>query len=127
MTLSQLLSAPDRHAFLSGAVAYLTGETVAFSGGDVATFTLGTPNCEINGVGMSLEAPVFLKDDVIYLPVDFFYRRMNCFEYTFSSPLNANVLTFLPEVPPGLVAHVMTSSPRIDPATVPAAPATQNT
>lgn len=94
--------------------------SLSFSGGDIATFDLGTPNCEINGVRMSLEAPVLLKDEVLYLPVDFFFRRMNCFEYTYSSPLKANVLTFLPELSPALVPQAMSITPRIDPNTVPA-------
>ena len=96
--------------------------SLSFSGGDIATFDIGTPNCVLNGVKASLEAPVLLKDDVLYLPVDFFFRRMSCFEYTFSSPLNANVLTFLSDVTPALTAHEMANTGRVDPATVPPAP-----
>lgn len=97
--------------------------SLSLSNGDSVTFDLGTPNCVVNGVQVSLTAPVFIEGEELYLPVDFFYRRMNCFEYAFSSPLNANVLTYLSDVTPALTSHVMTASPRIDPATVPAAPA----
>ena len=40
MTLSQLLAAPDRHPFLSGAVTDLTGDSVSFSGADALSFSL---------------------------------------------------------------------------------------
>lgn len=98
--------------------------SLAFSGGDIASFDLGTPNCEINGVRVSLTAPVFLKDDVLYLPVDFFFRRMNCFEYTYSSALNANVLTYLSEITPALTAREMEKPEPLDESRIPVPSAT---
>ena len=91
--------------------------------GDQVTFDLGTPNCTVNGVRASLEAPVFLKDDVLYLPVDFFSRWMNCFTYTFSSPLDAYVLSFSGDVTPALTTRAMNATPKIDVAAKPATPA----
>ncbi len=40
MTFSQLMASPSRHPFLSGTIAYLTGETVAFSGADAIAFSM---------------------------------------------------------------------------------------
>lgn len=96
--------------------------SLIFSGGDEISFHLGTPDCVANGVRVSLSAPAFLKDDVLYLPADFFSLRMNCFEYTYSPAVKANVLTFMTGQTPALTTRTMTSTPRVDPATIPASP-----
>ena len=64
MTLSQLLSAPDRHPFLSGAITYLTGETAAFSGEDALSFTLseGGAGGSLLGGAFSAACSLTLRD-----------------------------------------------------------------
>jgi len=61
---------------------------------------LGSSLALINGQRVFLEHPAFLKDDLLYLPVDFYEYHMNCFDYTHASALAANVLTFDPGVTP---------------------------
>ena len=67
---------------------------------EYATFYLDTCSAVINGERVSLKHPAFLKDNVLYLPLDFYSSKMNCFEYTLSSALGASVLTFDPSVTP---------------------------
>ncbi|MBQ3866248.1 MAG: hypothetical protein II776_05045 [Clostridia bacterium] len=95
--------------------------SIGLAGGDWISFDLNTADCVVNGEHASLEAKVFMKGDVLYLPADFFFRKMNCFEYTYSSALSANVLTFLDGVTPALNGRTMTRTGRIDPASVPTA------
>lgn len=90
--------------------------------GQYATFYLGTCNAIVNGERVFLENEVFLQDELLYLPVDFYEDKMNCFEYTFSSALSANVLTFLPEFEPSLRFAPSEPIPPVDYATVPVAP-----
>ena len=55
-----------------------------------------------------------LKDDELYIPVDFFIYQMNCFEYTHSSALASNVLTYLTTEVPGFTSFQDRGSAAID-------------
>ncbi len=89
---------------------------------EYATFTLGSPAVEINGVETSLKENSFLLNDVLYIPMDFFTDKMNCFTFTESAPLAAKVLTFNESVTPAFRFHSDSAPARVDPATVPVAP-----
>jgi len=75
---------------------YQTRSVLIGGTGEYATFYLGTSEAVVNGRKVSLEENVFLKDDVLYLPVDFFTNKMNGFQFTTSSALAAVVLTYQP-------------------------------
>ena len=89
---------------------------------EYATFTLGTPEVEINGVKVSLKENSFVKNDVLYIPMDFFTDKMNCFAFTESVPLAANVLTFNESVTPGFRFQPVSGMTTVNQATVPVAP-----
>lgn len=89
---------------------------------EYATFTLGTPEVEINGVHVSLKADSFVKNNVLYVPMDFFTDKMNCFSFTESVPLAANVLTFNESVSPSFRFRPSPVMQTVDQATVPVAP-----
>ncbi len=89
---------------------------------EYATFTLGTPEVEINGVHVSMKGESFVKNDVLYIPMDFFTDKMNCFSFTESVPLAANVLTFNESVSPAFRFHPSPVMNTVNQATVPVAP-----
>jgi len=64
--------------------------------GEYATFRLNTDRAVINGKEVSLKAKSLLIDDMLYLPVDFYAEKMQCFTFTESAPLAAKVLTYHP-------------------------------
>jgi hypothetical protein len=70
--------------------------------GEYASFFPGSTRALVNGQTVYLEYPPFLLEGELYLPVDFFEYKMNCFDYTHSSALAANVLTFYPDRTPSL-------------------------
>ena len=81
--------------------------------GEFATFYLNTEEGVINGEHFAIKSPSFLKDDVLYLPVDFFVDKMNCFQFGKNNPTyGADVLTFLPDVEPAFIYTPITG---IDP------------
>lgn len=78
--------------------------------GEYATFYLNTEEGVINGEHFAIKSPSFMKDDVLYLPVDFFIDKMNCFQFSKNNPTyGADVLTFLPEVEPAFVYTPVTA------------------
>lgn len=92
------------------------------SSGEYATFYLGTTEAIINGIHVSLKEPVFLKEDVLYLPVDFFADKMNCFTYSASvAAYGADVLTYL-DTEPGFLFSSCPAGESVSYATVPVAP-----
>lgn len=101
---------------------YQTRSFLLCESGQYATFYLGTPLAIVNGVRVNLKEIVFVKDDILYLPMDFYTDKMNCFTLTESTPLAANVFTFLSEVPPAFRFHTTGGCPTVDPATIPVAP-----
>ena len=102
---------------------YQTRSFLLSDSGEYATFYLGSCNAIVNGERVSLKSEVFLKDDVLYLPVDFYTDKMNCFTFTHSSPLSANTLTLKTSVTPAFCFHSATPSAPVDPASAPQAPA----
>lgn len=68
--------------------------------GQWATFTLGTPSVVINGIPTSLRSDSFVENDELYLPMEFYTEKLNCFTLSHSVPLAANVLTFSTEKKP---------------------------
>ena len=95
--------------------------------GQYATFFLGTGIADINGERVFLKGNSFMKDEVLYLPVDFFEDKMNCFDYTHSSALASEVLTFLDNVKPALRFSPATATPSVDYSTVPVIPSVPET
>ena len=95
--------------------------------GEYATFALNSPSVLVNGQKVSTKSSAFLKDDVLYIPVDFFTDKMSCFSYTHSSALAANVLTYLPQEGISFVFREMPASPTVDAATVPVIPTVPET
>ena len=92
------------------------------STGEYATFALDSDEAVINGVPVSLTHPALLREDVLYLPLDFFASAMTCF--TFSPAVasyGADVLTFFDTDPGFLFAPAPQSDP-VDYASVPRAP-----
>ncbi len=74
------------------------------SSGEFATFYLNTEEGVINGEHFAIQSPSFLRDDVLYLPVDFYVEKMNCFQFGKNNPTySADVLTFLKDVEPSFV------------------------
>ena len=67
---------------------------------EYATFHLDTENAIINGERVSLNHPAFVKDNILYLPLDFYSTFLSCFKLEISAPLGASVLTFYPEIQP---------------------------
>ncbi len=102
---------------------YQTRSFLLCDTGEWATFYLGSCNAIVNGEKVSLRSAVFLRDEVLYLPVDFFSDKMNCFTFTHSSALSANVLTYNESVSPGFYFHASSPTAPVDPATAPAPPA----
>lgn len=101
---------------------HVTRSFLLSADGQYATFTLNSCNVVINGEKVSMKGESFLKDDVLYLPVDFYTEKMTCFTYTHSSALAANVLTFLPENEITFTFQGTPTSPTVDFATVPVVP-----
>ena len=98
---------------------HITRSFLIPSSGEYATFYLGSEEAVINGQAVSLKAPAFLKDEVLYLPADFYAEKMNCFTYSESvAAYGANVLTFTGESP-SFLFHSFPPSPPVDPATIP--------
>lgn len=106
---------------------YETRSFLLCDSGEYATFYLGTCNAVVNGEKVFLENRVFLKDEMLYIPVDFFEDKMNCFDYTHSSALAANVLTYLEGVDPGFRFSPSSENQPVDVATVPVAPTVPGT
>ncbi|MBR4288270.1 MAG: hypothetical protein IKT50_02395 [Clostridia bacterium] len=101
---------------------YDTRSFLIGGGDEYATFTLGSCNVLVNGQKVSMKASAFLKDDVLYIPIDFFTDKMTCFSYTHSSALAAGVLTYLPEGEMNFIFREMPDSPTVDIATAPVIP-----
>lgn len=79
--------------------------------GEYATFYLGTEEAIINGQHVSIKAPAILKDKDLYLPLDFFEDKMNCFELGLNnSTYGADVLTFNKDVKPSFLFRSMPTS-----------------
>ncbi len=116
------VTALEEYMVISQFGDYATRSFLLCESGEYATFYLNTCNAVINGVPVSLKNASFLKDDVLYLPVDFFTDKMNCFTFTVSSPLGANVLTFRESVTPSFVFRASLPSATVDAATIPVAP-----
>lgn len=113
----------ERYMAISQFGDYQTRSFLICESGEYATFYLGSQGAIINGERVCLKEDVFVKDDVLYLPVDFFTDKMNCFTFEESAPLAANVLTFRQDLEPGMQFHPQTESAPVDFATVPVAPA----
>ena len=90
--------------------------------GEYATFTLGSCNVLINGERVSMKSSAFLKDDILYLPIDFYTDKMTCFAYSHSSALAANVLTYHPEAEISFFFRGTPTSPTVNFDTVPVLP-----
>lgn len=101
---------------------YDTRSFLISANGEYATFTLGSCNVLVNGQRVAMKGNAFLKDDVLFIPVDFFTDKMNCFSYTHSSALAANVLTYLPQTEDAFLFRDTPTSPTVDFATVPVFP-----
>ena len=99
---------------------YKTRSFLICESGEYATFFLDTTAAIINGQRVSLKEKVFLKDDVLYLPIDFYSDKMNCFTFAQSVPLAANVLTFREDVAPAMQFHGEAECAPVDPGTIPA-------
>jgi len=106
---------------------YDTRSFLIRQGGDYATFTLGSCNVLVNGQKVSMKSAAFLKDDVLYIPVDFFTDKMTCFSFAHSSALAANVLTYFPEGEMTFVFRDMPPSPTVDVSTAPVIPTVPET
>ncbi len=106
---------------------YDTRSFLIRQGGEYATFTLNSPAVLVNGEKVSMKASAFLKDDVLYIPVDFFTDKMTCFTYAHSSALAANVLTYLPQAEMTFVFRDMPTSPTVDISTAPVIPTVSET
>lgn len=87
--------------------------------GEYASFDLGTGNAVVNGQTVSIKAVSFVKNDTLYLPVDFYTDKMSCFEFAYSSALSANVLTYLESAGMGFTFHESRESARVDVSTAP--------
>lgn len=87
--------------------------------GEYATFYLNSENAVINGQKVAIQNNAVLKNDVLYLPVEFYTEKMNCFSFAESVPLAANVLTFQSELTPAFRFRISDSVPQIDPNTIP--------
>ena len=72
-------------------------------GKDFATFLVGRSDVIINGQKVSLSAAAFFKDEELYIPIDFFTDRMNCFSFSYSAVNACNVLTFDSSAEPAFV------------------------
>ncbi len=116
----------ERYMAISQFGDYQTRSFLICDTGEYATFYLGSQGAIVNGERVCLKEDVFLKDDVLYLPVDFFTDKMNCFTFEESAPLAANVLTFRQDLAPGMQFHPQTDSAPVDFATVPVAPTLPN-
>jgi len=88
---------------------------------------LGTDIADINGERVFLEGCCFMKDEVLYLPVDFFEDKMNCFDYTHSSALAADVLTYLDPIQHSFRFSPAQATPSVDYSTVPVIPTVPET
>ena len=93
--------------------------SILMENGDEAKFYLGTDQAVVNGQNVSLSDISFLKEDQLYLPVDFFTDKMNCFRFTYSSADKSNVLTFDPTVEGKMVFQGQAATLPVDIATVP--------
>lgn len=86
----------------------------ALSGdGGYATFFLNSCDAVICGVRVSLEGESFIKDNVLYLPADFYRDKMNCFTFEKSTALAAWVFTFREETPPAFRMTAQSPAERI--------------
>lgn len=112
----------EKYTAISTFGDYTTRSFLITANGEYATFTLNSCNVLVNGQKVSMKADAFLKDDVLYIPVDFFTDKMTCFTYSHSSALAANVLTYLPENEISFVFRDTPTSATVDVATVPVAP-----
>ena len=84
------------------------------SNNQYATFYLGTEEVIVNGEHVSIKAPAILKNDELYLPLDFYADKMNCFELGLNNPTyGADVLTYSKEIDPAYVFSPGSSSPAI--------------
>lgn len=90
--------------------------------GQWATFHLGTENAVINGQRVSLRYPAFCRDEVLYLPIDFFTDKMNCFTFDDSVALASKILTVHTEVTPSFAFCEDAVPQKVDAATIPVAP-----
>ncbi len=115
------LSCPGRYLSLT-----LSGNastrTVLLENGEEATFYLDTDRAVVNGQNVFLGSNSFLKDGELYIPVDFFTDKMNCFSYSYSSAQKSYVLTFDPEASPAFTFRDAPASEPVSASTIPAAP-----
>ena len=87
--------------------------------GEYATFYIGSEEAIINGNRVSIKEPALLKDGNLYLPLDFFEDKMNCFEFApNNTTYGADVLSFNKEITPSFYVHSVTHIPPVvyDPA-----------
>ena len=87
--------------------------------GQYATFYLNSTTALINGQKADLSAPALLKEEELYLPVDFFTTQMPGFTLTHSTPLAANVLTIAESATRRFYLQEPTTIPPVDRATRP--------
>ena len=99
---------------------YQTRSFLICESGEYATFYLDSTCAIVNGQRVALKEKAVLVDDQLYLPIDFYQDKMNCFTFTESAPLAANVLTFQGEVTPGMTFRQDEECAPVDVATVPA-------
>ena len=93
--------------------------SIQLKNGQWATFYLGTCEAVINFVHTSLSAPALLMEDELYLPLDFYSEKMNCFELKRDDATHeADTLTVLP-VEPAFRFGDMPSSPTVLKNTIP--------
>lgn len=116
------VSALEPYMAISQFGDYQTRSFLICDSGEYATFYLGTPLAIINGQKVCLKEKVFLKEDTLYLPIDFYTDKMNCFTFAESAPLAANVLTFRSQVDPAMRFHQESDCPPVDVNTIPVAP-----
>ena len=112
----------EKYTAISTFGDYDTRSFLISATGEYATFTLDSCNVLINGERVSMKSSAFLKDDILYLPIDFYTDKMTCFAYSHSSALAANVLTYHPESEISFFFRGTPTSPTVNFDTVPVLP-----
>lgn len=98
---------------------HTTRSIMLLSSGEYATFYLGSEEAIINGERVSLKAPSFVKDNVLYLPIDFYAEKMNCFTYSQAvAAYGGDTLTYSGSEAAFVFRPFATQAP-VDPATIP--------
>lgn len=85
------------------------------STGEFVTFFVNTEEGIINGQRFSMKAPALVKDEILYLPVEFYGEKMHCFEYSKNnSTYGADVLTFYKDRDQTFIFHENTFEDYVD-------------